>query len=154
MSYICHYGINNTFKLNINEPIIYEKLYNIIARILNINEKSIPYIIHDNNIVGSKQAPLHYIMSTNSVHIYICITNYDIIIKEPFFEACLIDIKLLNKEEGENKCFCSRKLNDYYHKNVAVLICNHIFHETCIKEYFAICRSDKNRCPICNIIII
>jgi|688.fasta_scaffold622959_1 hypothetical protein len=172
----CFYGNNNTFTLKISESIEYGTLYQIIARILNIKETNIAYIIYSGKIVGSKQLPftnlinLHYpivdtyIILGNSVKMNAKYLHYSLdddafshnnddifaikISEEVFYKNISFDINLL---ELNAFCFCGELLSSEFHK-CCKLKCGHLFHENCIKQ--SIIEYDRRGCPLCGANVI
>ena len=164
MKIYCHYGNNNKFTIGIKHSIEYGQLYNIVARILNIKDTQIGMLIYENELIGSKKRRYEDLINIwdNEANVYIIIgsanTNYlqysrgddkHIIINDPSYLYIPIKTKLLNDEDKTNSCFCGTKLCDNYHDTIGLLECNHMFHETCLKEYFSI--KLKVLCPICTI---
>ena len=172
----CQYGNNNIFTMKIVETIEYGQLYQIFARVLNIKETNIAYIIYSGKIIGSKQLPftdelnLHYpiisvfIQLGNSVKMTAKYLHYSIQdsdfelhenggdmfsekITDDVFYKNIIIIDDSNEIEKNDTCFCGDLLCNEYHAKCARLKCGHIFHENCIKN--TIVEYDKRECPLC-----
>lgn len=169
----CHYGNNNRFTLNISESIEYGQLYQIIARIMNIKETDIAYIIYSGKIVGSKQLPFSALlyMQCPISYVYLILGNSDKMIAKYLHYSLDDDSFIHNSDDifakkiteevfyknvinvtpdesnAKDICFCGEALNSEFYVSCARLHCGHIFHENCIKH--EIIEYNRGVCPLC-----
>lgn len=173
----CHYGNGNSFTLKLTDNIEYGQLYPIFAKILNINDTNIAYIIYSGKIIGSKKAMftdiinVHYpiaeifIIPGNSIKMTAKYLHYSLdddfndhlesdmfaekITEDIFYKNIIIE---KNNISSNDTCFCGDLIYNEFHINTAQLKCGHMFHENCIKT--AVVTYAKIKCPLCDSNII
>ena len=150
--------INNILGINVNE-IAYlifndmlindEKSYKFTNKINVYAKIAIIYIILSssppNNKIQVAYANYANIKKNNNVvHDFFDAINITLSDADFYKKVIIIEPDNLDNDDKELICLCGEEV---YTESVALLPCNHLFHESCIKHHLT---TIKTYCPLCN----